>query len=119
MGNGELDRLDPGKIGIVHQMLPPGPCLGLLAKHIFKRRRNSIERGDRWQAQRAATVFQPRAGLMVDQGKQHQARIGRDICENPVEMLLRAHHRPEMADNIGIVELRQRCLGDHLQRFAG
>ena len=57
-------------------------------------------------------------GLGIDQGEQHQARVGGNICQNPVEMLLRAYHRPEMPDNVGIVELRQRGFGDHLQRFA-
>ena len=41
------------------------------------------------------------------------------MADDPVKMLLRTHHRPEMAHDIGIVELRQCGVGDHLQRLAG
>jgi len=48
-----------------------------------------------------------------------QAGIGRQLAHDAVEVLLAAHHRPEMADDLGVVELRERGLGDHFQRFAG
>jgi hypothetical protein len=39
--------------------------------------------------------------------------------QDPLEMRFAAHHRPEMAQRLDIVELRQRGLGDILQRLAG
>ena len=71
------------------------------------------------QAERAAALLEPAAGLVVDQGVEHQPRIGGEILDDPVEMLQRADHRPEVADHLGIVELRERRLGDHLERLAG
>jgi hypothetical protein len=43
----------------------------------------------------------------------------RDLREDPLEMRFAAHHRPEMTQHLDIVELRQRRLGDILQRLAG
>ena len=37
----------------------------------------------------------------------------------PVEMAVRTHHRPEMADGIDIVELGKAGLGDDIERLAG
>jgi hypothetical protein len=34
-------------------------------------------------------------------------------------VLAAAHHRPEMADDIRILELGERRLGEHLERLAG
>ena len=48
-----------------------------------------------------------------------QAGVARKIGHDPVEVLARADHRPEMPGNVGILELGERRLGDHLQRFAG
>src|SRR5258708_2661254 len=33
-------------------------------------------------------------------------------------MLLRTDHRPEVANDVGIIELGKRRLGDHFERFA-
>ena len=64
-------------------------------------------------------LLKPLAGLGIDEGIKHEARVRGEIGHDPVEMLERAHHRPEMAADIGIVELRERRLGDHFQRLAG
>jgi hypothetical protein len=71
------------------------------------------------QAERAAALLESPAGLVVDQRVEHQAGIGGEVLDDPVEMMQRADHRPEMADHLGIVELRERRLGDHLERLAG
>ena len=44
--------------------------------------------------------------------------IGGEIGHDPVEMLARADHWPEMADHIGVLKLGERGLGDHLQRLS-
>ena len=71
------------------------------------------------QAKQAATLLQPGAGFGIGEGKQHQSGIGLELVHDAVKMLARADHRPEMPRDIGIVELRERRLGDHLERFAG
>lgn len=64
-------------------------------------------------------VFQPGPCFGVDQSEQHQPRIAGNFRHDPVKVLLRADHRPEVADNVRPFELGKRRLGDHLKRFAG
>ena len=78
-----------------------------------------FERRDVRQAKRAAPFLEPQPGLVVDQRVEHQAGIGGEVLDDAVEMLHRADHRPEVADHLGLVELRQGRLGDHLERLAG
>jgi len=110
---------DRGEIGLVHRVLAPGGGLGMLAERGFERIGHRIECGDKWQAKRTAALFELYPGLGIDQGEQHQPRVGGDISHDPVEMLLRADHRPEVADHLGPFELGERGLGDRLERFAG
>ena len=64
---------------------------------------------------------QLRGGVCYKNGHAFQRGIERGSHDrhDPVEMLLRTDHRPEVADDFGVVELGERGLGDHLQRFAG
>jgi hypothetical protein len=70
------------------------------------------------QAQGVAVLLEPDPGIGVDQGVEHQARVRGDLGHDPVEVLARADHRPEMTDHLGPFELRERGLGQHLERFA-
>ena len=119
MPDGELDRLDAREIGRVQRMLPPGPRLHLLPEHARQRVVDRIERCYRWQADRTAARFERAADLRIDQGEDHQPRILRDLAEDTLEMSVSAYHRPEMAQHLDIIELRQRRLGDILQRLTG
>ena len=119
MRDGELDRIDAAEIGVIHHVLAPRAPLGLLAQQCFQRVGYRIERGHAAQTERAAPLFQPLADFGADHGEHHQARIVADFPHDPVKMLLRSDHRPEMAHDIGIVELRECRLGDHFQRFTG
>ena len=118
--DGELDRIDPREIGGVEHMLAPGPRLGLLAEQPRQRIVDRIERRDRGQPQRAAALSPAmRAGRRVDQREEHQPGILRDLLQDALEMRLGPHHRPEMAHRLDVVKLRERRLGDVLQRLAG
>ena len=119
MRDSELDRLDPGKIGRIHHVLTAGPGMGLLVQQPLQRTDHGIERPDHRQAQLGAAPLQPIADIQTCEGKQHQARIGRDITQNPFQMLLRTDHRPEVAHHVCAFALGQGGLGDHLERFAG
>ena len=95
------------------------PSIAALAEEAFERGVDRIERGDRGQAERGAALLEPGPHPAVDQREQHQPGIGGDLRHDPVEVVLRADHRPEVADDVGVVVLGERGLGDHLQRLAG
>src|SRR3546814_4245183 len=78
---------------------PPFPSMTLF-RSILQRHRHQIERRDMRQAHRPASLLQPPARLLIDQGIEHQARIRGQILDDPVEMLERADHRPEVADHL-------------------
>ena len=113
---GEADSVALGSREASVAARPPDRFLAEMA---FQRLGHRIQRRNHRQAERPAVLLQPLAGFRIDQGEQHQARIGSQFGQDPVEMLLRAHHRPEVADDFGSLELRERRLGDHLERFAG
>ncbi len=118
MRNRELDRVDARKIGIVHQVLPARAALCALIEQRFQRVGYRIERRNAAQAERGAALFQALADFSADHGKQHEPRMDAHFAEDAIEMLLRPDHRPEVAHDIGVFELRHRRLGDHFQRFA-
>ena len=86
MRNRELDCFNTGKIGFIHQMLPPGPRFGFLTQHIGERIGHGIKCGHRRQPEQPAPVFQLHPGIAVHQSEQHQPGIGRNIHQYPVEM---------------------------------
>ncbi len=59
------------------------------------------------------------AQALIGERKQHHAGIADNLLDDALEMLLGAHHRPEMADRLDILELRDRRLADMFQRLAG
>ena len=119
MRNGELDRLDPGKISCVQNMLATGPGLGFLAEHIGQGVGHRVQCRHRRQTQMPALAFKLCPDIPVDDGEYHQARIFGHFAQNPVEMLFRADHGPEMLDDLHPVELGERGLGDIFQGLAG
>ena len=64
MGDGELDRVDPGEISGVERMLAAGAALGLLAADRGQRVDHRIEHGDRMDAAAAALALE----LAADRG---------------------------------------------------
>jgi hypothetical protein len=100
-------------------VLPPRPGLGFLPEQVRQRVAHRIERRDRRQPHCPAAGLERAADIVVDQREDHQARILRDLLEDAFEMRFAAHHRPEMPERLDVVELRQRRLGDILQRLAG
>ena len=119
MRDGEVDRVDAGEIGFVHHVLATGAGLGLLAEPVLERESHRVERRDVRQAERAAAFLAAAARLVVDQRVEHEARVSGEILDDAGDLVDRADHRPEMADHLGVVELRKRRLGDHLERLAG
>ena len=59
------------------------------------------------------------AGSAVDESEKHKPRILRDLGQDALQIRLGTHHRPEMLDRLDAVILRERGLGEHLQRLAG
>ena len=119
MRDRELDRINAAEIFVIHQMLATRFAMRFLSELSFERGSYLIKHRHCGQAQMATLLFEPGAGLRVDQSEQDQSGIVSQIRHNSIEMLTRAHHRPEMANDGGIIELRERGFGDHLQRFAG
>ena len=119
MRDGELDGLDAIEIGLVHRVLAAGPTMCFLAERLFQRFGHPVEDRHCGKTQLAASFFQARAGFRIDQREQHEARIALEFGQNPFEVLAAANHRPEMAHDVGILELRERRLGEHLERFTG
>ena len=119
MGDGELDRVDPGEIGGVERVLAPGPALRCLAAHRRQRVDHRIEHRHRMDAALPALALELAADVAVDHGVEDEARPPLDIVEHAVEMAFGAHHRPEMVQRLDIVELGEAGLGDHVQRLAG
>ena len=85
----------------------------------FERADRMIEYRDHRQPQNSAAFLKLVAQFHTGHGIEHQTRIGDDLAHDPVKVLLRADHRPEMPDYVRAFELRQRGLGDGIQRFAG
>ena len=62
--------------------------------------------------------IQARAQLAVYQREQDHPRASLNFGHDAVEMRFRSHHRPEMAHDLDIVELRNRRLGDIFECLA-
>jgi len=90
-----------------------------LAERFLQRLRHTVEDRDRGQTQLAACFFEPRASVQIDEREQYEPRIALELGQDPFEMLPAANHRPEVAYDIGILELREGRFGEHLERFAG
>lgn len=114
-----MDGVNPGEIGFIHRMLAAGAGMGMLAQRLFQRINRPVQHWHDRQAQRTAPLFQPDPDIGIGQGEEHQAGIGGDFPHDPVQMLERPDHRPEMPANLCPFELGQGRLGDHLQRFTG
>ena len=119
MGDGELDCLDPIEICLVHGVLPARPTMRCLAERLLQRLRHPVEDRDGGQTQLAACFFEPRASVQIDEREQYEPRIALELGQDPFEMLPAANRRPEVAYDIGILELREGRFGEHFERFAG
>ena len=119
MGNREVNRIDPGKIGRVHRMLPAGASVGMLAERAFQRVNRAVEHRHDRQAKHTASLFQPDPDFGIGEREKDQAGIVGNFAHDPVQVLERADHRPEVTANFRPFKLGQRSLGDHFQRFAG
>lgn len=100
-------------------MLSARATMCLLAQRFLECLGYSIENGHRRQAVSRADFLQSRPCLLVHECVKNEARIGIEFRDNTVEVLSAPDHGPEMAHHIGIIELRQRRLRQHFQRFAG
>ena len=78
-----------------------------------------VEDRHRGQALLRAGLFQPGAGFGIHQCEQDKPGIGFEFGQDPFKVLPAAHHRPEMAHHVRVLELRKRRLGEHFERFAG
>ena len=119
MGDSVLDRLDPLEIGFVHAVLAARAAMRLLPELRLERGGHLVEHRHRGQAQVAAMLLQPGSRLGIHQRVEHEAGMRGEIGDDPVHVLQRPHHRPEMAVHRRVVELGQRRLGDHFQRLPG
>src|SRR5215204_6413244 len=63
--------------------------------------------------------FEPLADVVVDKGEDDEPRPLRDFQQNPVEMALTTHHRPEMLDRLDTLKLGEPGLGNIFERLAG
>ena len=119
MCDGVVNRIDPAEIGFIHRVLAARPGAGVLTQRIFERCDCRIQNRNHRQPERTATLFELDPDLGIGEGKEDEARVGPDLAHDPVKVLLRADHRPEVAVDLGPFELGQGGLGQHLQRFAG
>ena len=119
MGDGELDRFHAVEIGLVHGVLATRAAVRFLTQRLFQRLGHPVENRHGGQAELRTGFFQPMARFRIDQREQHQAGIALEFGKDALKMLPAANHRPEMANDVGILELGKRCLGQHFQRFAG
>ena len=69
-------------------MLTARPAARFLAQPFFQGRRHRIKRGDMRQAKRAAALLQSLANAFVHNRVQHQSRIGLELFQHPVKMLV-------------------------------
>ena len=114
MRDGELDRLDPLEIGLIHGVLATRTAMCLLAERLLQRRRDMVEDRHGGQALLRADLFQPGTRVRIDEREEDQAGICLEFGHDPFEMLPAPDHRPEMAHHVRILELRERGLGQHL-----
>ena len=64
-------------------------------------------------------VYGTNTGIRAVAAGEHEAGIGGDFAHDTIEVLHRAHHRPEMLHRLRAFESRQAGLGHRFQRFAG
>ena len=62
-------------------------------------------------------VTKPLMRVLRGEREQNHAGVARHLFKDALEMLLGAHHGPEMADRLDILELGDGRLADMFQRF--
>ena len=115
----EGHRVDAGEILAVEQMLLARHAAALAAEIGGERADHRIEHRDRRHLQAAATFLQQLAQRVVDHREQHEAGIGLDPGDDPLDLAAGAHHAPDMLDRLRFVELHETGPRHRMHRFAG
>ena len=98
MIEGKGHRVDARKIFVVEQMLLARHAAALAMQIGRQRADHRIEHRNGRDLQPAAALLQQLAKLVADQREQHDARIGLDPGDHPVDLAAGAHHAPDMLD---------------------
>ena len=78
-----------------------------------------VENGNARQVHLATKVLKIGAYLLIDQGEDHRTGMILDSPQHHLDLVLVAHHRPEMLDHLDTLELNQACARDAVRGFAG
>src|SRR5216684_4782146 len=88
-------------------MLPPGQSAALPSEMAGESADHRIEHRNDEDAETAAAVLKRAAQRLIDQGEEDNAGVGLDPGDDAVDLRLGAHHRPDMLDRLGILELNE------------
>ncbi len=121
MRDSEVQRLDPVEIFLVDIMLSAGPVgfRHAAAEEVAQGRDRRLQHVIGRHRQRHAAFQQFLAEVLVDQGEEHQPRLGLDMLERALKLFGAADQRIEMLVHHDAFELRQRRARDGVQGLAG
>ncbi len=99
-------------------MLLSGQAAALPAEMTGERADHRIEHGYDENAETAAAILQRAAQRFIDQGEEDDAGIRLDAGDDAFDLRLGAHHRPDMLDRLGILELDEAGARDRMNGVA-
>src|SRR5689334_14249883 len=111
--------IDAGKVLAVEQMLLAGQAATLPAEIGAERADHRVEDRDGRHLDPAAAIDQRLAQRLIDEGIKDKAGIGLDAGDDPLDLALGAHHRPDVLYRLCALELYEAGACDRMDRVAG
>src|SRR5690606_28440440 len=112
-------RVDPGEILVVHEMLSARKPAALAPEMGRESPDDGVEDRNCRNLEPPAALLERHAQRFVDESEQHDAGVGLDSGQNPLYLALGAHHRPDVLDRLGILELDEAGTRDRVHGIAG
>ena len=111
----EIHRFDAIDIMAIHNMLTARQVLAFNAEIPAQCGYDRIKQRHARDIEFAASLLQLLAQLGIDQGEHDDAGIGGDTGEHALQLILRAHQRPQMFNRLDVAKLRHgaACHRDH------
>jgi len=66
-----------------------------------------IENRDGLHLKAAAALLQQLPESVIDHSEQHDAGVGFDSSDHPVDLVARSHHTPDVLDRLGVIKLHE------------
>ncbi len=117
--HGEVQRLDPAEIGGIEHVLGADPGRAFGTEIAMEERQHRAEHGKTRHVQLAAARLEMLAQRVIDERIENDPRVGLDLLQRMIELLLVPEQRKNVLDRGHGRELRSRRAADRKQGLAG